>query len=131
MDGFNLSLAYRKMSCIPVSFITANDDGVEARQTLWLDLTECSLRYVRTDRRMCKYFFTHKHIFSHNDILIMNIFMLFWIYFFFLIVFIPLLFFKYFVSIFFFIYFYLSFNFSFLVIDHLLIYHICLVLNRW
>ena len=72
MDGYNLSLAYRKMSCIPVSFITANDDGATARQTLWLDLTECSLRYVRTHARTCSctHIHTYVRIYVHpkNDL---------------------------------------------------------------
>ena len=62
MDGHNLSLAYRKMSCIPVSFVTANDDGATARQTLWLDLTECSLRYLRTYVRTYVHVYVHMHI---------------------------------------------------------------------
>ena len=67
MDGYNLSLAYRKMSCIPVSFITANDDGAAARQTLWLDLTECSLRYLRTHvrTRVCTHAYTFVRMYVH------------------------------------------------------------------
>ena len=68
MDGHNLSFAYRKMDRIPVSFITGNDDGVKARQTLWLDLTECYLRYLRTYVHMhvCIYVFMYVCVYVHT-----------------------------------------------------------------